>query len=50
MKIVEDRSAPLMLTEKNLPGFCCCTCSCSCCFTTGTGSGGSSNASLTPNS
>lgn len=35
MKVVEDRSAPLMFTEKNLPGMCCCTCCCSCCVTIG---------------
>ncbi|HNZ80473.1 MAG: hypothetical protein KBB20_02630 [Bacteroidales bacterium] len=43
MKVVEDRSAPLMLTERNLPGMCCCTCCCSCCFGTGEGNGGSSS-------
>ncbi len=42
MKVVEDRSAPLMLTERNLPGMRCCTCCCSCCFGTGSGSGGTS--------
>ncbi|MCK9300238.1 MAG: hypothetical protein PHT87_05765 [Bacteroidales bacterium] len=45
MKVVEDRSAPLMLTERNLPGMCCCTCCCSCCFGTGEGSGGTSTVS-----
>lgn len=40
MKVIEDRSAPLMFTERNLPGMCCCSCCCSCCFSTGGGSGG----------
>lgn len=39
MRVIEDRSAPLLLTEKNLPGACCC--SCCCCFTIGGGTAGS---------
>lgn len=45
MKVVEDRSAPMMFTEKNLPGACCCTCC--CCFTFGSsGSTQGANTSL----
>lgn len=45
MKVVEDRSAPMMFTEKNLPGACCCTCC--CCFTFNSGSGTTTGASTT---
>lgn len=30
---VEDRTAPIMFSERNLPGACCCTCCCCCCST-----------------
>ena len=39
MHVIEDRNAPLLLTEKNLPGACCC--SCCCCANIGSGTGGS---------
>ena len=31
IEAVEDRTAPIMFTERNLPGSCCCTCCCCCC-------------------
>ena len=31
IEAVEDRTAPIMFTERNLPGACCCTCCCCCC-------------------
>lgn len=34
IEAVEDRTAPIMFTERNLPGACCCTCCCCCCGTT----------------
>ena len=37
IETVEDRSAPVIFTERDLPGFCCC--SCCCCITIG-GDGG----------
>ncbi len=46
MKVVEDRSAPLMMTEKNLPGMCCCTCCCSCCVTVGDGNSPSPSSNI----
>lgn len=44
IQAVEDRTAPVMFTERNLPGFCCCSCCCSCCW----GGGGSSTNTLQP--
>lgn len=32
IQTVEDRTAPAMFTERNLPGMCCCSCCCSCCW------------------
>lgn len=46
MQVVEDRSAPMMFTEKNLPGACCCTCC--CCITIGL-KGNTTGASTTIN-
>ncbi len=49
MKVIEDRSAPMMLTEKNLPGFCCCTCCCSCCLNLGeSNTNGDTSATSSP--
>lgn len=45
MKVVEDRSAPMMFTEKNLPGACCC--SCCCCITINFGDNGTANGATT---